>query len=69
MLRTKGGIYRFLVRKYDLTGTFGRIRRGRNDNIKLDLQVLELGYGLIYLAQDKERWSEFVNAEMNLRVP
>jgi hypothetical protein len=57
------------VRKSDLTRTFGRTRRGWNDNIKLDLQILELGHGLIYLVQDKERWRELVNAEMNLRVP
>jgi hypothetical protein len=40
------------------------------DNIKMDL--LEIGWGgvdWIGLAQDRDKWRDFVNAVMNLRVP
>jgi hypothetical protein len=39
------------------------------DNIKIDLQDVELrgGMGWNYLAEDKEMWRALVNAVMNLR--
>jgi hypothetical protein len=46
-----------------------RPRRGRNDNIKMD--VHEMGWGVtewIDLAQDRDRWLAFVNAVMSLQV-
>ena len=47
-----------------------RHRRGWEDNIKIDLQVVGFGgMDWIDLAQDRNRWRAFVNAVMNLRVP
>ena len=46
------------------------IRRGWEDNIKMDLQ--EVGYGdmdWMELAQDRDTWRAIVNVVMNLRVP
>jgi hypothetical protein len=48
----------------------GRPRRRWEDNIKMDLQEAgRVGMDWIELAQDRGRWRELVNAEMNLRVP
>jgi len=48
----------------------GRPRLSREGNIKRDLQEMGRG-GMDWtaLAQDKERWCEFVNTIMNFRVP
>jgi hypothetical protein len=53
----------------------GRRQLGRpisrwEDNIKIDLQKVELGRGMggIDLAQDRDRWRALVNEVMNLRV-
>jgi hypothetical protein len=49
---------------------FGRPRRRREDNIRMDL--METGWkGMdwIYLAQDRGQWWVLVNTVMNLRVP
>jgi hypothetical protein len=45
----------------------GRPRRRWVDNIKIDLR--EVGWDWIDLAQDRDRWRAYVNAVMNLRVP
>jgi hypothetical protein len=45
-------------------------RRRCEDNIKIDVQ--EVGWvriDLIDLAQDRDRWRTFVNAEMNVWAP
>jgi hypothetical protein len=58
------------VQKCDGNRTFGRTRRGWKYNIKLDLEDLGIrrGHGLIYLAEDRYRRREIVNAVMKLRV-
>jgi uncharacterized protein YebE (UPF0316 family) len=46
------------------------VKRGWEDNIKMDLQ--EVGWGdmdWIDMAQDSDRWRAVVSAVMNLRVP
>jgi hypothetical protein len=48
-----------------------RPRRRWEDNIKMDLQEVRGGGGVmdwIELAQDRDRWRAFVIAVMNLRV-
>ena len=48
----------------------GRLRRGWEDNIKMDLQEVGCeGMDWIELAQNRDRWRALVNAVMNLRVP
>jgi hypothetical protein len=63
------GVYRVLVGKPEGKRPLGRTRRRWEDNIKMDLQQVGCcGYGLIELAQDRDRWRALVNAVMNLRV-
>jgi hypothetical protein len=39
-------------------------------NVKMDLRETKYwGGGRIHLAQDRKRWSAFVNTVMHLRVP
>jgi hypothetical protein len=48
----------------------GRLRRGWEDNIKMELQ--EVGCGgidWIDLAEERDRWWALVNVVMNLQVP
>jgi hypothetical protein len=56
----------------DLRGRrpLGRPRRRWENNIKMDLQEVELAdMDWIYMAQDRDRWRAVVSAVMNLRVP
>jgi hypothetical protein len=69
-MRQKRNVYRLLVGKPVGRRPLGRPRRTWIDNIKME--VLEIGLNAvdwIDLAQDRYRWSTFVNALMNLLVP
>jgi len=63
-------VYRVLVGKPEGKRPLGRPRRRWEDNIRLDLQEVRLGYeNWIGLAQDRDRWRALVSAVRNLRVP
>jgi hypothetical protein len=62
--------YRLLEGKPEGRRPLGRPRRWWLDNIRMDL--VGVGWGdvdCIGLAQDRDRWSAFVNSVLNLRVP
>ena len=64
------GVHRVLVGKHEGKRPLGRPRRGRGDNIKMDLQ--EVGGGCedwMELAQDRDRWWALVSTVMNFWVP
>ena len=64
------GVYRTLVGKPEGRRPLGRPRRGRVDNIRMDLQEVGCGYvDWIGLAQDREKWRTLVSAVMSLRIP
>ena len=64
------GVYRVLVGIPEGKRPLGRPRRRWEDNIRMDLQEVGLGYeDWIGLAQDRGRWRALVRAVRNLRVP
>ena len=64
------GVYRVLVGKPEGKRPLGRPRRRWEDNIRMDLQEVGLGYeDWIGRAQDRDRWRTLVCAVRNLRVP
>ena len=64
------GVYRILVGKPEGKRSLGRPRRRWEDNIKMDLQEVDMaGMDCIHLAQGKERWRALVNAVMDIRGP
>ena len=63
-------VYRVLVGKPEGKRPLGRPRRRWEDNIRMDLQEVGLGYeDWIGLAQDRDSWRGLVSAVRNLRVP
>ena len=65
-----GGVYRVLVGKPEGKRPLGRPRHRWEDNIRMDLQQVGLGYeDWIGLAQDRDRWRALVSAVRNVRVP
>ena len=64
------GVYRVLVGKPEGKRPLGRPGRRWEDNIRMDLQEVGLGYeDWIGLAQDRDRWRALVSAVRGLRVP
>ena len=48
----------------------GRLWRGREDNIRMDLEEIDINVGnWVDSAQDRNYWRALVNATLNLRVP
>jgi len=48
----------------------GKPRRGRDDNIRMDLQEMRCEHMDCFdMDQDMDRWLALVNNVMNLRVP
>ena len=63
------GVYRVLVGKSVGKRPLGRSRRRWEDNIRMDLQEVGLGYeDWTGRAQDRDRWRALVSAVRNLRV-
>ena len=64
------GVYRALVGKPEVKRPLVRPRRRWEDNIRMDLKEVGLGYeDWIGLAQDRDGWQALVSAVRNLRVP
>ena len=64
------GVYRVLVGKPKGKRPLGRPRRRWEDNIRMELQEVGLGYeDWIGLAQNRDRWRALVSVVRNLRVP
>jgi hypothetical protein len=63
----KRNAYRLLMGKPEGRRSLGRPRRRWLDNIRMDL--VEVGWGDVGVAQDRDRWRALVNLVLNLGVP
>jgi hypothetical protein len=64
------GVYRILVGRTEPNRPLERPRRGREDNIKMDLREIGIDEAnWIRLARDRVQSRGFVNTVINLRVP
>jgi hypothetical protein len=64
------GVYRVLVGRPEGKRPLERLRRGWEDNIKMDVREIGFdGANWIWVAPDRVQWRAFVNTVMNLRVP
>jgi hypothetical protein len=69
-MREEKSAYGILVGKPEGKRPLGRIRRRREDNIKMDLRGIEWGgIDWIDLARNRDQWRALVNTVMNLQVP
>jgi hypothetical protein len=63
------GVHKVLVGKPEGKRPLGRPRRRWENNIKMDLQEVEVGCGdWTELAQDRDRWRALVSTVMNCGV-
>jgi hypothetical protein len=63
------GVNRVLIEKPEGKQPLGRLRRGWEGNINVDLQEVRCGsMNWIELAQDRYSWQALVNAVMNFQV-
>jgi hypothetical protein len=58
--------YKILIGKTEEKRPFVRITRSLEDNIRMDLK--EIGWNWIHLAQDRGQWQALVNKVMSLRL-
>jgi hypothetical protein len=64
------GVHSVLVGKPGGKSALGRRRRRWEDNIKIDLQEVEVSCGdWIESVQDRDRWPALLSTVKNLRVP
>ena len=64
------GVHKVLVRKPKGKRPLRKPRRRWEDNIKMDLEEVEMGCGdWMELALDRDRWRALVSTVMNFRVP
>jgi hypothetical protein len=68
-MEESGEAYRFLVWKSERRGPLGRQRSRWEGNIKMDFREVGWGMDWIDLAQNRNRWPDFVNAVINLLFP
>jgi hypothetical protein len=69
LMGERSGIYRVTVRKAEGKRPLVRPMRRWEDNIKMGIQEIGWGLGLVAMAQNGEERRVVVNAVMNLRVP
>jgi len=63
-------MYKVLVEKPEGKRTLGKPRCRWKNNIRTDIQEVELGgMDWVALAQDRDSWWSFVNAALNFWVP
>ena len=63
-------MYRVLVGKPEGKRLFGRPRRRRQDNIKMDLRKVDcIPVDCIALAEDRDQWRVYVRAVINIQIP
>jgi len=63
-------VYKILVGRPEGKRPLGRLRRGSEDNIIMDLRNIGCeGLDWMHLAQDRDQWQAVVDTVMKLRVP